>query len=108
MLNNVTNLFQVLHHLILTAIQYAAEELGNLFVIEVIHILNHSWEEKLHCQVQISSEFVCKDVGGILTENNAFKYTFYAICVHVGPYFPCSPPPEPFVKKSLMISVLAL
>lgn len=69
MLNNVTNLFQVLHHLILTAIQYAAEKLDNLFVIEVIHILNHSWEEKLHCQVQISSEFVCKDVGGILTEN---------------------------------------
>lgn len=64
MLNNVTNLFQVLHHLILTAIQYAAEKLDNLFVIEVVHILNHSWEEKLHCQVQISTEFVCEDVKG--------------------------------------------
>jgi len=57
-----------LHHLILTAIQYAAEKLDNLFVIEVVHIFNHSWEEKLQRQVQISSEFVCEDVGGRLTQ----------------------------------------
>lgn len=51
MKNNATNLFQVLHHLILIAIQYTAEKFDNLFVIEVVHILHHSWEEKLHCQV---------------------------------------------------------
>lgn len=57
-MNNPANLFQILHHFILTAIQYAAEKLYNLFVIEVVDILHHSWEKQLHCQVQISSKLI--------------------------------------------------
>jgi len=53
-----TDLLQIAHHGILVASEYATEEFYNLLVVEVIDTFYDAWQEQLHCQVQISMEFI--------------------------------------------------
>lgn len=54
----MTDLLKIAHHCILVAFEYAAEELYDLLVIEVVDAFYDAWQEQLHCQVKISVELI--------------------------------------------------
>lgn len=109
-----TDLFQVTHHLVLVTVQYAAEEFDDLLVVEVVNAFYYAWEEQLHGQVEISFKLVF--VGGTAEEKQVglvFSWQFFetkCLCAvtNLALMHWILPPPEPFFKKSLIISVFAL
>lgn len=54
----ITDLLQIAHHVILAAFKYAAEELYDLLVVEVVDTLHDARQEQLHRQVKISMELI--------------------------------------------------
>lgn len=54
----ITDLLQIAHHGVLVASEYAAEELYDLLVIEVVDTFYNARQEQLHCQVKISMELI--------------------------------------------------
>lgn len=54
----ITDLLQIPHHVILVALQYAAENLYYLLVIEVVDAFYNAWQEQFHRQEKISMELI--------------------------------------------------
>lgn len=54
----MTDLLEIAHHCILVAFEYAAEELYDLLVIEVVDAFYDAWQEQLHGQIKISVELI--------------------------------------------------
>lgn len=53
-----TDLLEIAHHSVLVAPEYAAEELHDLLVVEVVNALHDARQEQLDCQVEISVELI--------------------------------------------------
>ena len=60
-----TDLFQISHHVIMVAVEDTAEELYNLFVVEVVHTLHHPWEKELHRQVQVPPKLIWRGMKSV-------------------------------------------
>lgn len=54
----VSDLLQVAHHLFLVTSEYAAEELHDLLVVQVVNTFDDAGQEQLYRQVKISVELI--------------------------------------------------